>query len=101
VGGLPTKFPVAAFAADPTKHPVMFAALPDGLWKSGDVGKTWQHLATAPGGVAALAMHPVDQDRVFAGTGQGLLLNERRRRRVVAPPAVTQGLNALGRHGGE
>jgi photosystem II stability/assembly factor-like uncharacterized protein len=73
VDGLPTKQPVAAFAADPTKSPVMFAALADDLWKSGDGGKTWQRLATAPGGITALAVHPVDQDRVFAGTGHGKL----------------------------
>lgn len=73
MGGLPTKQPVAAFAADSTKSPVMVAALKDGLWKSADEGKTWQRLATAPGGVTALAVHPVDQDRVFAGTGQGKL----------------------------
>jgi photosystem II stability/assembly factor-like uncharacterized protein len=73
VGGLPTQKPVAAFAADPTKSPVMFAAMADGLWKSGDGGQTWQRLATAPGGITALAVHPVDQDRVFAGTSQGTL----------------------------
>ena len=73
MGGLPTQQPVAAFAADPTKSPVMYAALTDGLWKSGDGGQTWQRLATAPGGITALAVHPVDQDRVFAGTGQGKL----------------------------
>ncbi len=73
MGGLPTKQAVVAFAADPRKDPVMFAALPDGLWKSGDVGKTWQRLAQAPGGITALAVHPVDQDRVFAGTKDGKL----------------------------
>ena len=51
----------------------MYAALPDGLWKSGDGGQTWQRLATAPGGITALAVHPVDQSRVFAGTGGGKL----------------------------
>ncbi|MGH7318019.1 MAG: WD40/YVTN/BNR-like repeat-containing protein [Candidatus Rokuibacteriota bacterium] len=71
MGGLPTKQPVAAFAADPSKTPVMFAALPDGLWKSGDRGQTWQALAKAPSGITALAIHSVDQDRVFAGTAEG------------------------------
>lgn len=73
MGGLPTQQPVVAFAADPTKSPVMFAAMTDGLWKSGDGGTTWQRLTTAPAGVTALAVHPIDQDRVFAGTGQGTL----------------------------
>jgi photosystem II stability/assembly factor-like uncharacterized protein len=73
VGGLPTQTPVAAFAADPTRSPVMYAASADGLWKSGDGGQTWQRLTTAPAGVTALAVHPLDQMRVFAGTGQGTL----------------------------
>jgi photosystem II stability/assembly factor-like uncharacterized protein len=73
VGGLPTQKPVVAFAADAARTPVMFAALADGLWKSADGGTTWQRLATAPGGVTALAMHPIDQNRVFAGTAQGTL----------------------------
>ncbi len=73
MGGLPTQRPVVAFAADTTKSPVMFVALADGLWKSGDGGTAWQRLATAPAGVTALAVHPLDQTRMFAGTGQGTL----------------------------
>ena len=73
MGGLPTKQPAAAFAADSTKSPVMIAALKDALWKSRNEGKTWQRVATAPGGVTALAVHPIDQDRLFAGTSQGKL----------------------------
>ena len=73
MGGLPTKQAVAAFAADSTKSPVMIAALKNGLWKSRDEGKTWQRVATAPSGVTALAVHPIDQDRLFAGTSQGTL----------------------------
>ena len=71
MGGLPTKQPVAAFASDPTSTPVMFAALPDGLWKSRDGGTTWRQLAKAPGGIAALAVHPTNSDIVFAGTRDG------------------------------
>jgi len=71
VGGLPTKQPVAAFASDPTAKPVMYAALPDGLWKSRDAGKTWQQLANPPGGITALAVHPATTDLVFAGTKDG------------------------------
>jgi len=71
VGGLPTKRLAAAFAADPTANPVMFAALADGLWKSGDGGKVWQQLAQAPGGITALAIHPEKPALVFAGTGDG------------------------------
>jgi photosystem II stability/assembly factor-like uncharacterized protein len=71
VGGLPTKQPVAAFASDPTRSPVMFAALPDGVWKSRDGATTWQRLSSAPGGVTALAVHPANPELVFAGTGDG------------------------------
>ncbi len=71
MGGLPTKQAVAAFASDPTPKPVMFAALPDGLWTSRDGGKTWQQLAKAPGGITALAVHPTNSGMVFAGTKEG------------------------------
>ena len=73
MGGLPTKQPVAAFAADPTGNPDMFAALPDGLWKSGDGGNTWQRLADAPRGITALAVHSEGllPGIVFAGTEDG------------------------------
>ena len=74
MGGLPTKQPVTAFAADPSKTPVMFAALPDGLWKSPDAGNTWQRLAGAPRGITALAVHPEKPELVFAGTGDGKIL---------------------------
>ena len=74
MGGLPTKPPAAAFAADATKNPVMVVALPDGVWKSADGGKTWQRLATAPGGVTALAVHPEKPEVVFAGTQEGGVL---------------------------
>ena len=73
MGGLPTKQKAAAFAADPTTSPVMFVALPDGLWKSGDSGKTWQGLAQAPGGITALAIDPEKREVVFAGTRDGRL----------------------------
>jgi hypothetical protein len=73
VGGLPTHQPVAAFAADTSRSPVMFAAAGDGVWRSGDGGQTWQRLATAPVGVTALAVRPGDPKRVFAGTGEGRL----------------------------
>jgi len=73
VGGLPTKQPAAAFAADPTANPVMFAALADGLWKSGDGGQTWQRLTSAPRGITALTVHSegLVREVVFAGTGDG------------------------------
>ena len=71
MGGLPTKQPVAAFASDPTPKPVMFAALPDGLWTSRDGGTTLQKLNKAPGSVTALAVHPTNSAMVFAGTREG------------------------------
>lgn len=73
MGGLPTKRPAVAFTADPTTSPVMFVAFPDGLWKSGDSGKTWQQLAQAPGGITALAINLEKREVVFAGTGDGKL----------------------------
>ena len=71
MGGLPTKQPIAAFASDPTLKPVMFAALPDGLWTSRDGGTTWRRLPKAPGGITALAVHPTNSNMAFAGTREG------------------------------
>lgn len=73
MGGLPTTQPVTAFTADPTKTPVMFAALVDGVWKSWDGGNTWQRLVNTPG-ITALAVHPRKSELVFAGTEDGKLL---------------------------
>ena len=71
MGGLPTKQPVVAFAADPTLWPLMVVALADGVRRSTDGGRTWQPLAGAPSVVTALAVHPEKHEVVFAGTGDG------------------------------
>ena len=73
MGGLPTTQSALAFAADPTPNPVLFAALPDALWKSGDGGKTWQRVPGAPGGITALGVHAegLARETVFAGTSEG------------------------------
>lgn len=73
MGGLPTKQPVTAFAADSSTNPVMYAARPDGLWKSADAGTTWRRLTTTPG-AAALAVHPQKPDLVVAGTAEGKIV---------------------------
>ncbi len=70
MGGLPTKQPVTVFTADSSKNPVMYAALPDGPWKSVDAGATWRRLTTTLG-LSALAVHPQKPDLVFAGTAEG------------------------------
>jgi hypothetical protein len=77
VGGLPTGQPVAAFAADPTEHPVLFAALPNGVWASRDRSASWQPLSGAPGGITAFAVHPGRAGTVFVGTGEGRIFESR------------------------
>jgi hypothetical protein len=74
VGGLPTKQPAAAFAADPTLWPLMVVALADGMRRSMDGGRTWQPVAGAPSGVTALAVHPEQHEVVFAGTRDGQIV---------------------------
>lgn len=73
MGGLPTQQPAVAFAAEPSQNPVMYAGLPDGVWKSADAGKSWRRLTTRAG-VSALAVHPGKPELVFAGTDQGEIL---------------------------
>jgi photosystem II stability/assembly factor-like uncharacterized protein len=74
VGGLPTKRPAVAFAADPTLWPLMVVALADGVRRSTDGGRTWQRPAGAPSDVTALAVHPEKHQVVFAGTRDGRII---------------------------
>ena len=74
MGGLPTKQPAVAFAADPTLWPLMVVALADGVRKSTDGGRTWQPIAGAPRDVTALAVHSEKHEVVFAGTRDGRIV---------------------------
>ena len=74
MGGLPTKQPVSAFAADPTLWPLMVVAVADGMRRSTDGGRTWHPVVGAPNGVTALTVHPDQHEVVFAGTRDGWIV---------------------------
>jgi len=51
----------------------MYAGTNDGVWKSTDEGKTWQHLDGPVGRVTAVAINPADPADVTAVTEGGLV----------------------------
>ena len=62
-----------------TTDNVLYAALtggnqPTGIYRSIDNGMTWQLLSSGPGAVInALAVHPLQPERIYAGTAGGAL----------------------------
>ena len=66
--------PVIAIAVDPTAAGTLFAAAAGGLYKSTDAGATFLSLATAPPGIARLAVGA--QGRLAAWNSAGLWLSQ-------------------------
>jgi photosystem II stability/assembly factor-like uncharacterized protein len=61
---LPSGEPVHALAAALNAPERLYAALPSGIWTSGDGGLVWSQLADGP--ASAVAVHPVDEKQLVA-----------------------------------
>jgi photosystem II stability/assembly factor-like uncharacterized protein len=75
MGGLPTDRTVSAIHSHPKVPQRLLAALQDGLYRSEDTGKTWQKIELPVGShVVAFAHHQDDPSRLFAATGESVIL---------------------------
>lgn len=62
---------IEAFAADPNL--IFVGSATGGLWKSENGGQTWSSVFDGErvSGIGAIAIHPLDPDLVWVGTGEG------------------------------
>lgn len=70
-----------AIVIDPADPEVMYAAgVSGGIWKSRNAGKRWEPVGDDLANLAvnALALHPVDRNVLYAGTGEGYFREEQR-----------------------
>jgi photosystem II stability/assembly factor-like uncharacterized protein len=70
-----------ALLIDPVDPLVMYAGgVSGGVWKSTAGGATWEPIGDSLANIAvnSMAMHPVDRNVIYAGTGEGYLREELR-----------------------
>ncbi len=67
---LPPGEPVQALASAPAPPGTLYAALPSGIWASGDGGVIWARMLS--GAASAVAVHPDDEMRVVAAVDGAL-----------------------------
>lgn len=68
--------PATSLVLAPSAPNVLFAALPSGIWKSGDTGESWQLIADALAS-PSLAVDPRDPDHIVAAASDGTILTSR------------------------
>jgi hypothetical protein len=73
VGGLPTNRTVNGFAIDPTNPKIMYVAMRDGLFRSGDAGVTWIAVGKDLKDLAAVTVNPKRSDEIYVLTVQGVV----------------------------
>ena len=61
---LPADAPIVALVSAPSSPETLYAALPSGIWRSGDAGVVWSRRIA--GKAAAVAIHPGDERHVAA-----------------------------------
>lgn len=70
---LPEGEPVLSLASNPAKPERLYAALPSGIWTSGDGGVVWTQVAD--GAATVIAVHPRDETYIAAVIGDALKLS--------------------------
>jgi len=73
VGGLPTKGVVSGFTVERDNAKTMYAAVPEGLFKSTDAGETWKPLTKSPKALVAVAVNPTKPTEIYAVTRDGTI----------------------------
>ncbi len=75
---MPASFTIRVAAVDPSQPKRVYAAGPDGLFRSDDAGKTWA-LSSAglpSSAVTALALDPSQPASLYAATAAGLFRSD-------------------------
>jgi len=67
---------VTALAVAPTDHRVMYAAAPDGLFRTGDAGATWRNVGGPIATPAAVAVSGADPNIVVAAGTNGVFRSD-------------------------
>jgi photosystem II stability/assembly factor-like uncharacterized protein len=62
---------VHGFTTDPRDAQVMYAAMLQGLFRSGDGGRTWASMSPALKDLASVAVNPRRPEEIFVSTTEG------------------------------
>jgi len=73
VGGLPARRTVHGFTTDPGDAQIMYAAMLQGLFRSGDGGRTWAPMSPALKDLAGVAVNPRRSGEIFVSTTEGVV----------------------------
>ena len=71
MGGLPARRTVHGFTTDPKDAQIMYAAMLQGLFRSGDGGRTWTSLSPELKDLASVAVNPKRPEEIFVSTTEG------------------------------
>lgn len=73
MGGLPARRTVYGFTTDPKDSQIMYAAMLQGLFRSGDAGRTWVLMSTELKSLASVTVHPKRPQEVYVATLDGIV----------------------------
>lgn len=73
MGGLPARRTVYGFTADPRDARIMYVAMLQGLFRSGDGGRTWDSMSPALKDLASVAVNPKRPGEIFVSTTEGAI----------------------------
>ena len=73
MGGLPARRTVLGFTTDPRDAQVMYAAMLQGLFRSGDGGRTWFSMSPGLKDLASVAVNPKRPEELFVSTTEGAI----------------------------
>ena len=73
MGGLLARRTVYGFTTDPRDAQIMYAAMLQGLFRSGDGGRTWSSVSPELKDLASVAVNPKRPEELYAATTEGVV----------------------------
>lgn len=73
MASLPANRPVNGFAVDPGNTNVMYVAIPEGLFRSRDAGKSWESIGQGLKNLVAVALNPKRPVELYAISSDGVI----------------------------